>query len=565
MKHWSLTLLLFSSIALSQSAPTALVLNSYHPQYPWTASLTEGVVDALLNMVPHENIHVEFLDSRRFSGGPLYEKTLKQLLAYKYKLYKPDVIITSDDYAYNFMLDNRDALFPNTPVVFSGVNSFDEKRFLARQQFTGILEGVEIVGNLELIKRIQPKVNRVVMLGDTAGLGLRLANEARLISESLTDDSIQIDVWDTFSFTELHQKVSQLPASTAIFILAIHKDRLGQYFSYSKDLQALSKVSSVPIYGMWGGVLIGNGALGGMLNDPYEHGQEAGFIALAVLSGTDAGDIDVQPKAQFNPVFDYEMMQRFNINEDLLPLGSQVMNKPVSLYENYKFEINAVLSFMFILILVINVLLINIRKRQKFEVQLDNLNKNLELKIRLRTQEVDNRNQQLELANETMKKLANTDMLTGLSNRRAAQKELDAYIHRSQIDKQPLSVALMDIDHFKRINDQYGHQVGDDVLIDFARVLKDTLRPSDRIYRWGGEEFLIVFPQTNQEFSSAVCSRLLESLAKHSFSSVGSVTASIGLASMGWDESSVHVVQRADECFYEAKDNGRNQVVTHQG
>lgn len=564
MKYWTLTLLLLSSVALSQSAPTALILNSYHPQYPWTASLTQGVVDALVNVVLHENIHIEYLDSRRFAGGPLYEQTLKELLTYKYKRYKPDVIITSDDYAYNFMLDHRDTLFPGIPVVFCGVNSFDEKRFQAHKHFTGIVEGVEIEGNIELIKRIQPSVNRIVMLGDASGLGLRLANEARAFRDSLPDDDLSIEVWDNFSFAELHQQVSQLPDTTAIFILAIHKDRLGQYFSYTTNLRDLANVSSVPVYGMWGGVLVGNGALGGLLNDPYEHGQETGFLALAVLFGTDASKIDVQPKAQFMPTFDYDVIKRFNLDESLLPINSRLINKPVSIYQIYKREINSLIIFVIILIVVINSLFFNIRKRRKFEVQLDNLNKNLELKIKLRTKEINERNKQLERANHTMKKLANTDMLTGLSNRRAAQKELDAYIKRSQMDKQPLSVALLDIDLFKRINDEYGHQVGDDVLIDFALVLKKTVRPSDRIYRWGGEEFLILLPHTTDEFSSAVCNRILRSLADHNFAVVGNVTASIGLASMRANETSETVLQRADEYLYQAKDNGRNQVVMNE-
>jgi diguanylate cyclase (GGDEF)-like protein len=132
------------------------------------------------------------------------------------------------------------------------------------------------------------------------------------------------------------------------------------------------------------------------------------------------------------------------------------------------------------------------------------------------------------------------------------------------MDKQPLSVALLDIDLFKRINDEYGHQVGDDVLIDFALVLKKTVRPSDRIYRWGGEEFLILLPHTTDEFSSAVCNRILMSLSDHNFAVVGNVTASIGLASMRANETSETVLQRADEYLYQAKDNGRNQVVMNE-
>ena len=562
MKYFMLALfIVFSSMSVCAPAPTVLLLNSYHPQYPWTAKLTDGVVGALIHIVPDENIHVEYMDSRRFSAGKAYKEKLLQLLKYKYKFYEPDIIITSDDFAYNFMLENRQDIFPNIPIVFCGVNVFDASVLAGKKQITGILEGMEIEGNLKLIKQIQPDVDRVILLGDTTGFGLDMTSEARKLKSSWQDPSLQIEIWDTFSFEELHNNVSQLPHTTAILILAIHGDRLGQYFSYSNDLQALSDISSVPIYGMWGGMMLGNGLTGGLVNDPFEHGQQAGFMALAVLAGTSADDIEIQPKANFNPVFDYELLKRFKINFDLLPNNNVIMNKPVTVYETYKQEINGIIIFFIALILIINVLLFNIRKRIHIEKELDNLNKNLELKIKVRTQEINDRNHELEHAHKKMQQLANTDVLTGIGNRRAAQKEMDAYVKRARIDKAGVCVALLDIDFFKKINDHHGHQAGDDVLLDFAQVLKQALRPSDRVYRWGGEEFLILLPNTQLDFSNAVCNRILSHIRKFNFKQVGAVTASIGVASLNETDTVDTLVQRADEFLYKAKDAGRNQVV----
>ena len=562
MKYLMLaSLVLYSSLSVCEPAPTVLLLNSYHPQYPWTAKLTDGVVGALIKIVPDENIHIEYMDSRRFSAGKAYKEKLLKLLEYKYKFYEPDIIITSDDFAYNFMLENRQDIFPNIPIVFCGVNVFDASVLAEKKQITGILEGMEIEGNLKLIKQIQPNVDRVILLGDTTGFGLDMTSEARKLKSSWQDPSLQIEIWDTFSFKELHENVSQLPHTTAILILAIHGDRLGQYFSYSNDLQTLANISSVPIYGMWGGIMLGNGLMGGLVNDPFEHGQQAGFMALAVLAGTSADEIQIQPKASFNPVFDYELLKRFKINFDLLPNNSVIMNKPVTVYETYKQEINGIIVFFIALILIINVLLFNIRKRIHIEKELDNINKDLELKIKIRTQEINDRNHELERAYKKMQQLANTDVLTGIGNRRAAQKEMDAYVKRARIDKAGVCVALLDIDFFKKINDHYGHQSGDDVLLDFAQVLKQALRPSDRVYRWGGEEFLILLPNTQLDFSYAVCNRTLSHIRNFNFKQVGAVTASIGVASLNETDTVDTLVQRADEFLYKAKDAGRNQVV----
>ena len=237
------------------------------------------------------------------------------------------------------------------------------------------------------------------------------------------------------------------------------------------------------------------------------------------------------------------------------------MNKPVTVYETYKQEINGIIVFFIALILIINVLLFNIRKRIHIEKELDNLNKNLELKIKVRTQEINDRNHELERAYKKMQQLANTDVLTGIGNRRAAQKEMDAYVKRARIDKAGVCVALLDIDFFKKINDHHGHQAGDDVLLDFAQVLKQALRPSDRVYRWGGEEFLILLPNTQLDFSNAVCNRILSHIRKFNFKQVGAVTASIGVASLNETDTVDTLVQRADEFLYKAKDAGRNQVV----
>jgi len=560
-----LALVMLSAIAVSEAySPRVLLLNSYHPQYAWTDQLTDGVVEALITSVPQENIHVEYMDSRRFVDDEKYSESISRLLQYKYQKYRPDIIITGDDHAYHFMLDHGQTLFPNKPVVFSGVNVFDPTTLIGRKNFTGIQEGMEIEGNIELIMQLQPNVKRIVMLGDTTGLGLRMVRHARQLqlSWSETDHKhVDLEIWDRFSLEELYQKVSVLPEDTAVLMLAIHKDKLGRYFSFEKELPRLTDKSSVPVYGMWGALMIGHGVIGGMMNDPREHGKAAAYLALAILSGVPVTDIHVRDKAEYAPVFDYDVLKKFAIPFSRLPNSSRILNQPRSIYTEYRAEITVIALFMLILVIIINLLLINIRKRSQIKKQLDAMNQELEARVKARTEDLNARNSELEDARKRMEELAHTDPLTGLGNRRAGLEDLHGFVNRAKREGQAFSLAIIDIDFFKKVNDQYGHHVGDEVLVGFGQVLRRALRPSDRVYRWGGEEFLVVLPYTDMQFASAVCNRIVKSLHDQTFDQVGTVTASIGVASLTHDDSLDTLLTRADGLLYKAKNNGRDQVM----
>lgn len=171
-----------------------------------------------------------------------------------------------------------------------------------------------------------------------------------------------------------------------------------------------------------------------------------------------------------------------------------------------------------------------------------------------------------QLLAEKLAKLATTDSLTGIANRReffhAATKE----ISRAQRNDRPLSVLIFDIDHFKNINDQYGHAAGDEALINIVATCNKALREIDTIGRIGGEEFGILLPETELRAAASVAERLRQSMKvirPGGSATTGTVTMSIGVAQ--WrasHEDFEELMARADGALYEAKRNGRNQVVT---
>ncbi|WP_373356852.1 diguanylate cyclase [Pseudoroseicyclus sp. CXY001] len=161
-----------------------------------------------------------------------------------------------------------------------------------------------------------------------------------------------------------------------------------------------------------------------------------------------------------------------------------------------------------------------------------------------------------------LEQLSATDMLTGLANRRAASAYAEATFHAARRHGRPLAILMIDLDHFKRINDRHGHKIGDEILAEAAHLFRSILRPSDMISRWGGEEFLAILPETQLAGAVKTAERLRQSLEDSLVLPGGSfVTASFGCAEMAPGDMDLDdLLGRADAALYEAKDQGRNSV-----
>jgi two-component system cell cycle response regulator len=163
--------------------------------------------------------------------------------------------------------------------------------------------------------------------------------------------------------------------------------------------------------------------------------------------------------------------------------------------------------------------------------------------------------------------LALTDSLTGLYNRRYLTSHLESMVERARGGAKPLSVLMIDIDHFKVINDSYGHAAGDDVLRAIAVEIGRSVREFDLTARIGGEEFVVVMPDTTGAAAMAVADRLCSTIAENQVRTGAlqqslNVTASIGIATLlGPGETANNLLSRADEAMYRAKSAGRNRVV----
>ena len=171
------------------------------------------------------------------------------------------------------------------------------------------------------------------------------------------------------------------------------------------------------------------------------------------------------------------------------------------------------------------------------------------------------KNQEIQEINSRLKIISEVDDLTQLLNRRKINELLNKLLKDFQQGAEDVSVILLDIDYFKRINDSFGHIFGDNVLKNIARILQKSVRETDHCGRWGGEEFIVICPSIACREAASLAERLRREIYKYSFCDELTVSASFGVSCLSQSKSVPHLLNTADECLYIAKNNGRNMVV----
>jgi diguanylate cyclase (GGDEF)-like protein len=194
----------------------------------------------------------------------------------------------------------------------------------------------------------------------------------------------------------------------------------------------------------------------------------------------------------------------------------------------------------------------------------------LELQIRLSSMlRIKRLTDQLELLNRNLAELATIDPLTQVANRRAVEERLEHEFQRENRYKRPFACVLVDIDHFKAVNDTYGHPVGDRVLVEVAAAIRESIRTTDLVARFGGEEFIIVAPETGTTAGRLMAERILRAIANRTRAKADQglpgVTASLGVTSTEVKvENKAGLIANADAALYRAKHEGRNRVVVFE-
>lgn len=250
----------------------------------------------------------------------------------------------------------------------------------------------------------------------------------------------------------------------------------------------------------------------------------------------------------------------------------------VFVFEKYRLYVESLLGpdaidlwsrsqVIFLLILFSLASMLLLQRQRRITKKLNAYKNQLEIVVEERTNELRAKNSQLEREIEDkqkieakLKHLATIDSLTSIYNRRKFNEVLSYELRRDERYPGGLSLVICDLDNFKRINDTYGHNTGDEVLKSFASMVKDLIRNSDTFARWGGEEFVLLLPETGFETAMQIAEKIRQETENFLFSDTCTITASFGVTQFLEGDTETALINRADEALYKAKTNGRNRL-----
>lgn len=542
-----------------------LYINSYERGYVWSDGIEEGLRKRLGESGRRIEISSEYLDSRRFADGRQLAP-LAEALAVKYAHYQPDIVVVSDNVAFDFAVARRARLFPGVPIVFCGYNGLRPPVLAGLSNITGVNEEISIEDTVEMALRIRPRTRTLAFITSTAEASSRhIGEEAEAHAFPRLRKRFDVVEIKDASLDDIHRRLAGLPKDTLLFLAGQTSDQAqGRAYTPVENGKLITALSPFPAFSFWE-FHLDQGVVGGHILTGLDQGRTAANLALRILGGERADRIPVIMTTPARDVFDYKAMQRFGVTPAELPVGAEMINRPFSLWSEYRWQIGAVLAVLAVQMLLIAELLRNARARRRALTDLDHERSLLEHRVEERTAA-------LTTAYARLERISTEDALTGLANRRHFDDVLFSELARMHRSGSKLTLILLDVDHFKAYNDGCGHVAGDDCLRRIGAMLKTvTHRPADLAARYGGEEFALVLPDTTMEGGLELAERArtgIEALAiRHPASSAGPfVTISLGVISTGAEASlsAQDLVCQADERLYKAKSQGRNRVVSNR-
>ncbi|MEW5979248.1 MAG: ATP-binding protein [Acidobacteriota bacterium] len=361
--------------AQDRPAPRILVLNSYHHGFVWTDLVLSGIESVFESDGALAKLYVEFMDARRLKR-PEYLEALFQLYREKFRDLRFDVVIVSDNRAFEFLLRHRDELFPATPAVFCGVGGLEEYDIPLNNWLTGIVEATDTEATVELVLKLHSDAKQFVAITDSQRTFEAVKRQLSHSDGRRGLDLVHLDP-QKLTLTEILARLKGTPSGAVGFLEAFFRERLDETYPGENTARLITGACSFPVYGVNSNVL-GKGIVGGKLNDGYAHGVEAAKRALQIVRGAKPGDLPIQRDSSNRYMFDYRQLQRWGIDKSALPADSLIVHQPDSIYARYKGIIWTAIAFMLLQSGVISVLAYNIARRKKAEASLRESESSLE-------------------------------------------------------------------------------------------------------------------------------------------------------------------------------------------
>lgn len=513
-----------------------LILNSYNKGLTWTDDIETGIKSALCSELDDIEFTYEYMDVQK-NPDPVSIQKIHDFLREKYKNRKFDAIITTDDEAFRFIRNNMNEICPGVPVVFCGVNYFDDSMIQGKDNISGVVETLDLASTIDIAMELQPNTEKIIVINDLTLTGA--ANRKALDDLiPLYEDRVSFEFWDNYNMSEIQVKASALKKNDIILLLSFNRDKSNNSFTYDESISMISQYTAVPIYSAWD-FFLGKGIIGGMLTSGTEQGETVGKMVSDILAGADPSDMPIIRKSPNIFMFDYNIVKKFNIPQKAIPEDSKMINMPYTISEFYSNNKEIILVTIFI---VSGLLIV------AFSIFLILLNKN---KNTLREKNIE-------------RNFARTDFLTGIYSRRACFELLEEQIRMADDNKLPLSIAYIDVNNLKAINDNLGHKTGDEIIKNVAEIISKNIRSGDSVCRIGGDEFIVILPDSDLHQAGTVWDRVLKTI--ESFNNKNSnyeISLSVGFAQYRINSCDTlsKLIEKADSEMFKNKKEYRKALV----
>lgn len=533
-----------------------LFISSY--SYSWDSIPFQ--VEGLKGSFPIDDytLNYEFMDTKNTDYSNDFEE-FYHYLKFKLQTRLPyDGIIIGDDAALQFAMMYRDELFPNTPIVFEGIDNIQMAIAFAEDPLiTGIVERVDYAENIALVGSLFPKANRLVLIYDDLENGIGIANQLTEMSELFKDYEVEYLNTSNHTKEELAEQLSSFGQNDIVFGITIGEQKGGQIYTEDERYRLIQEYAAAPIFSITSAG-VGSGMLGGYIIDHEASGFQAGEMMREILEKGHFPSIQLDTPSTY--YFDYEQLKTYNIATYKIPKEAIIINKPESFVRKYAFILIPLLATG----LTVVVIAYYLRRRANEKLK-KTYNQLVVTEADLQKQYEENQEHIAELIHQEAKNLyqAEHDYLTNLPNRRTTMKRLDTNL-KEHID---FTVLLIDIDNFKEINDVYSHSYGDKILQTIADRLTILVDEKGFVSRFGGDEFLIIIEETESQHIQTLLNHIQNSFKepiqyeKMNFF----LKASIGIADSKLDVTkSTDIVSNVDMALYEAKVTGKNTFIFYE-
>ncbi|MDC7125415.1 MAG: GGDEF domain-containing protein [Spirochaetales bacterium] len=493
-----------------------LIIHGDTPLNRWSTKFDSGLTTACSQHIETASInyYFEYLDSTKIVYDTHYND-LSSYLRRKYGNIKFDGAIADNAEASSFLKQHSNYL-PDVPIIYMSL----KETTLSDRELNLTFEYDEAVRKtLLMIKEQNTELKKIYLIKTPYFLSEKIETYMKEYINIL--GKTELVVIQDFTIEELYERVSNLPQGSVLVYTPIVFDKNKQRIDAKYAVKKLSENPGIKIYTFWTN-FIGYGVIGGAMIDSK-------IVATEMVNEILHYKKNKTFKNHFNNiriVIDWDMVKKNNIPRSKIPHDSIIKKKPLSPFKVYFNEIVTIIIIVVSIFLVITLFWLKSMSESR----------------------------------KKLKDLAEKDPLTNLYNRRAILPNLHYEINRKNRYNAPVSIIILDIDYFKRINDNFGHETGDIVLTSIAELLKKFCRSSDRISRWGGEEFLLLLPETSANNALKLAEKLRKIISEKDFHKIGKITASFGVAELKKNETFSQWFERADNALYKSKSDGRNKV-----